>query len=189
MELDEPEDGHIPRIESSEVLDEPTDTEIGAGDQQQVPETLNLRRSSRVRKAPDRLCLPLDYILYTDSGKPECYQEEIQDESRLQWEQATKDEMASLEQNQTWDLVKLPAVLGTPEERVQVDKAREEFHRNRYKVKHSADLPMRYQVIDLSVMGNLDTTLYGEHQKEIRRYMYNHQDDENWSNGDLVSSS
>ncbi|KAK3009670.1 hypothetical protein RJ639_014018 [Escallonia herrerae] len=49
-----------------EVLDEITDTEIGTGDQQQVPETLNLRRSSRVRKSPDRLCLPLDYILYTD---------------------------------------------------------------------------------------------------------------------------
>ncbi|KAK2983980.1 hypothetical protein RJ640_027305 [Escallonia rubra] len=47
MELDEPEDGRIPRIESPEVLDETTDTEIGAGDQQQVPETLNLRRSSR----------------------------------------------------------------------------------------------------------------------------------------------
>ncbi|KAK3041602.1 hypothetical protein RJ639_000736 [Escallonia herrerae] len=47
MELDEPEDGQIPRIESPEVLDETTDTEIGAGDQQQVPETLNLRKSSR----------------------------------------------------------------------------------------------------------------------------------------------
>nr|KAK3012726.1 hypothetical protein RJ639_009559 [Escallonia herrerae] len=67
MELDEPEDGQVPRTENPEVLDETTDTEIGAGDQQQVPETLNLRRSSRVRKAPDRLCLPLDYILYTDS--------------------------------------------------------------------------------------------------------------------------
>ncbi|KAK2970107.1 hypothetical protein RJ640_018427 [Escallonia rubra] len=49
MELDEPEDGRIPRIESPEVLDETTDTEIGAGDQQQVPETLNLRKSSRNR--------------------------------------------------------------------------------------------------------------------------------------------
>ncbi|KAK2973294.1 hypothetical protein RJ640_029744 [Escallonia rubra] len=47
MELDEPEDGQIPRIESLKVFDETTDTEIGAGDQQQVPETLNLRRSSR----------------------------------------------------------------------------------------------------------------------------------------------
>ncbi|KAK3043026.1 hypothetical protein RJ639_002594 [Escallonia herrerae] len=67
MELDEPEDGQVPKTENPEVLDETIDTEIGAGDQQQVPETLNLRRSSRVRKAPDRLCLPLDYILYTDS--------------------------------------------------------------------------------------------------------------------------
>ncbi|KAK2969092.1 hypothetical protein RJ640_013779 [Escallonia rubra] len=41
-------DGQIPRIESPEVLDETTDIEIGAGDQQQVPETINLRRSSRL---------------------------------------------------------------------------------------------------------------------------------------------
>ncbi|KAK3004505.1 hypothetical protein RJ639_018768 [Escallonia herrerae] len=44
MELDEPQ---VPRTENPEVLDETTDTEIGAGNQQQVPETLNLRRSSR----------------------------------------------------------------------------------------------------------------------------------------------
>ncbi|KAK2985217.1 hypothetical protein RJ640_010506 [Escallonia rubra] len=42
------EDGRISRIESPKVLDETTDTEIGAGDQQQVPETLNLRRSSQL---------------------------------------------------------------------------------------------------------------------------------------------
>ncbi|KAK2969244.1 hypothetical protein RJ640_003478 [Escallonia rubra] len=119
--------------------------------------------------------------------------------------------------------------LGTLEERAQVDKAREEFLRNRYKIKHSADLPMRYQVnlpqvkvgseehvtaeavettlrrglrfystiqaedghwpgdyagplfllpglvIGLSVMGKLNTALSAEHQREIRRYMYNHQ--------------
>ncbi|KAK2972659.1 hypothetical protein RJ640_003432 [Escallonia rubra] len=57
----------VPRIENPEVLDEILDTEIGAGDQQQVSETLNLRRSSRVRKAPNRLCLPLNFIVYTDS--------------------------------------------------------------------------------------------------------------------------
>ncbi|KAK3038516.1 hypothetical protein RJ639_029316 [Escallonia herrerae] len=48
MELDEPEDGQVPRIENPAVLDETTDTEIRAGDQQQMPETLNLRRSSRL---------------------------------------------------------------------------------------------------------------------------------------------
>ncbi|KAK3043083.1 hypothetical protein RJ639_001198 [Escallonia herrerae] len=45
MELDEPEDGQVPRKENPEVLDKTTDTEIGAGDQQQVPKTLNLRRN------------------------------------------------------------------------------------------------------------------------------------------------
>ncbi|KAK3039054.1 hypothetical protein RJ639_028505 [Escallonia herrerae] len=68
MELDEPEDGQAPSIENPEVLDETTYTKIGAGDQQQVPETPKLRRSSRVRKAPDRLYFPLNYVLYTDSG-------------------------------------------------------------------------------------------------------------------------
>ncbi|KAK2974254.1 hypothetical protein RJ640_016740 [Escallonia rubra] len=54
MELDEPEDEQIPRIKSLEVLNETTDAaEIGAGDQQQVPETLNLRRSSRVDISDD----------------------------------------------------------------------------------------------------------------------------------------
>ncbi|KAK2998889.1 hypothetical protein RJ639_023068 [Escallonia herrerae] len=47
MELDELEDGQVPRTENPEVLDETTDTEIEVSDQQQVPETLNLRRSSR----------------------------------------------------------------------------------------------------------------------------------------------
>ncbi|KAK2983644.1 hypothetical protein RJ640_023178 [Escallonia rubra] len=62
MELDEPEDGRIPRIESPEVLDETTDSEIGAGDQQQGPETLNLRRSSRLEvRALDSLpIIPTD---------------------------------------------------------------------------------------------------------------------------------
>ncbi|KAK2996986.1 hypothetical protein RJ639_025946 [Escallonia herrerae] len=47
MELDEPEDGQVPRTANPEVLNETADTEIGAGDQQLVPETLNLKRSSR----------------------------------------------------------------------------------------------------------------------------------------------
>ncbi|KAK2997624.1 hypothetical protein RJ639_025183, partial [Escallonia herrerae] len=54
MELDEPEDGQVPRTENPEVLDETTDTEIRNGDQQKVPETLNLRRSSRERYEVNR---------------------------------------------------------------------------------------------------------------------------------------
>lgn len=36
--------------------------------------------------------------------------------------------------------------LGTPEERAHIDKLRQEFHKNRFQVKHSSDLLMRYQV-------------------------------------------
>ncbi|KAK2973131.1 hypothetical protein RJ640_012195 [Escallonia rubra] len=50
MELDEPEDGQVPKIENSEVLDETTDAETGA-DNQQVAETPNHRRSSRGKES------------------------------------------------------------------------------------------------------------------------------------------
>ncbi|PRQ36964.1 putative cycloartenol synthase [Rosa chinensis] len=129
--------------------------------------------------------------------------------------------------------------LGTPEERVQVEKARLEFRNNRFRSKHSSDLLMRLQfakekesdrmelptqvkikseeeineevvtttlrrglrfystlqaedgfwpgdysgplfllpglIIGLSVTGALDAILPHEHSKEIRRYLYNHQ--------------
>ncbi|KAK2978819.1 hypothetical protein RJ640_002436 [Escallonia rubra] len=41
------------KMENPEVFDETTNTEIGPGDQQQVPKTLNLGRSSRIWKALD----------------------------------------------------------------------------------------------------------------------------------------
>lgn len=36
--------------------------------------------------------------------------------------------------------------LGTPEEQAAIEKIREEFHNNRYNIKHSSDLLMRLQV-------------------------------------------
>ncbi|KAK9931416.1 hypothetical protein M0R45_018691 [Rubus argutus] len=92
--------------------------------------------------------------------------------------------------------------LGTPEERAQVEKARREFNNNRFRSKHSSDMLMRLQfakekacdqmelptqvrvkseeeiteeVIGLSVTGALDAILPNEHQTEICRYLYNHQ--------------
>ncbi|KAK2994935.1 hypothetical protein RJ640_013179 [Escallonia rubra] len=47
MGLNEPKSGQAPRIENPEALDETTDTEIRAGDQQQVPETPNLKRRTQ----------------------------------------------------------------------------------------------------------------------------------------------
>jgi hypothetical protein len=51
----------------------------------------------------------LYYLLLTDSGEPECYEEAMQVDTKKKWEQGMKEEMDSLVNNQTWDLVKLPA--------------------------------------------------------------------------------
>jgi hypothetical protein len=39
------------------------------------------------------------------SGEPECYEEAMQEDTKKKWEQGMKEEMDSLENNQTWDLV------------------------------------------------------------------------------------
>ncbi|RVW96525.1 Retrovirus-related Pol polyprotein from transposon TNT 1-94 [Vitis vinifera] len=45
----------------------------------------------------------LNYLLLTDGGEPECYDEALQDENSSKWELAMKDEMDSLLGNQTWN--------------------------------------------------------------------------------------
>jgi hypothetical protein len=51
----------------------------------------------------------LYYLLLIDSGEPKCYEEEMQVDIKKKWEQGMKEEMDSLVNNQTWDLVQLPA--------------------------------------------------------------------------------
>jgi hypothetical protein len=50
----------------------------------------------------------LYYLLFTDSGESECYEEAIQVDTKKKWEQGMKEEMDSLVNNHTWDLVYLP---------------------------------------------------------------------------------
>ncbi|WVZ16376.1 hypothetical protein V8G54_009358 [Vigna mungo] len=64
-----------------------------------------LRRSSRPH-VPNRKYL--NYILLTDEGEPESYEEACQMTNASKWELAMKDEMKSLMSNQTWELVELP---------------------------------------------------------------------------------
>ena len=47
-------------------------------------------------------------MLLTDGGEPECYEEAMEDEHKNQWIEAMQDEMKSLHENHTYELVKLP---------------------------------------------------------------------------------
>ncbi|KAK0584804.1 hypothetical protein LWI29_018907 [Acer saccharum] len=64
-----------------------------------------VRRSTRT-PIPNRKFL--QYMLLTDAGELECYDEAYQGEDASKWELAMKDEMKSLISNQTWELAKLP---------------------------------------------------------------------------------
>ena len=79
--------------------------------EQQEPQTpaSAVRRSTRLSRPPERYSPSLYYLLLTDSGEPESYDEAMQVDTKQKWEQGMKEEMDSLVKNQTWDLVKLPA--------------------------------------------------------------------------------
>lgn len=67
-----------------------------------------LRRSTRTIRPPQRFSPSLNYILLTDSGEPESYEEAIKTVDSTKWELAMKDEMDSLMSNKTWRLAELP---------------------------------------------------------------------------------
>ena len=67
-----------------------------------------VRRSSRNIRPPQRYSPTLNYLLLTDGGESECYDEALQDENSSKWELAMKDEIDYLLGNQTWELTELP---------------------------------------------------------------------------------
>ncbi|XXG64806.1 hypothetical protein AAC387_Pa05g2660 [Persea americana] len=96
LELDDTSENDVPEVHGNE-------------NPQVDPQTPALvRRSSRTPKPTQRYSPSLFYLLLTDGGEPECYEEALQVETRARWEQAMEDEMKSLSSNQTWDLVQLP---------------------------------------------------------------------------------
>jgi hypothetical protein len=50
----------------------------------------------------------LYYLLLIDSGEPKCYEEAMQVDTKKKWEKGMKEEMDSLVNNQTLDLVQFP---------------------------------------------------------------------------------
>jgi hypothetical protein len=47
----------------------------------------------------------LYYLLLSDFGEPECYEEVMQVDTKKKWGQGIKEEMGSLANSHTWDLV------------------------------------------------------------------------------------
>ena len=74
-----------------------------------IPESpqVQLRRSNRQKQPSTRYSCD-EYITLTDGGEPECFEEALDSEEKKQWLDAMQDEMKSLHDNHTYDLVKLP---------------------------------------------------------------------------------
>ena len=84
------------------------DVQISPEAVQEEPGTPALRRSSGIPKPIQRYSPSLHYLLLSDSGEPECYDQAMQVEDSIKGESAMKDEMDSLMSNQTWELAELP---------------------------------------------------------------------------------
>lgn len=103
----------VPDSPMTEPIEESPQLEelVGQSSTQQTdpPQSLSpspiLRRSSRL-PVPNRKYM--NYLLLTDAGEPECYDEACQVEDASKWELAMKDEMKSLISNKTWELAELP---------------------------------------------------------------------------------
>ena len=74
---------------------------------EQVPAEPQLRRSSRQRQ-PSRRYSTDEYVMLTDAGEPESYQEAVESEQKEKWLVAMQEEMDALQKNHTYDLVLLP---------------------------------------------------------------------------------
>ena len=92
-----------------------------------------VRKSSRTIRPPQRYSPTLNYLMLTNSGEPECYEEALQDENSNKLELIMNDEIDSLLRNQTWELIELPV--------------RKKALRNKwvYKIKNEHDGSKRYK--------------------------------------------
>jgi hypothetical protein len=99
--LDEIKENEIPKVPENQNVQQ---------QEQQVPQTPAsvVRISTRLSRPPERYSPSLYYLLLTDSGEPESYEEAMQVDTKKKWEQGMKEEMDSLVNNQTWDLVQFP---------------------------------------------------------------------------------
>nr|GFA82374.1 retrotransposon protein, putative, Ty1-copia subclass [Tanacetum cinerariifolium] len=107
-------------VENLELIqEEDTNTYVDTGldheeDDQEIDEPqsdINLiRKSSRTRRAPDRMCLYIDAEEHElgDLGEPANYKAALLDPESKKWLDAMNVEMQSMKDNDVWVLVELP---------------------------------------------------------------------------------
>ncbi|PKI76683.1 hypothetical protein CRG98_002992 [Punica granatum] len=93
--------GEIPQVDDDVIKDD-TNSQLQLEPADNLP-----RRSNRVRQ-PFTRYPPHEYVLLTDGEEPECYDEVVAHEHKEYWLKAMNEEMNSLSENHTYDLVKLP---------------------------------------------------------------------------------
>ncbi|GJY17519.1 hypothetical protein Tco_0389010 [Tanacetum coccineum] len=104
LEIIQEEDTH-PSIDTS-LNHEEDDLEI---DEPQS-DIISIRRSTRTRHAPDRMCLYINAEEHElgDLGEPANYKAALLDPESDKWLNAMNVEMQSMKDNKVWDLVDLP---------------------------------------------------------------------------------
>jgi ATP-binding cassette subfamily B (MDR/TAP) protein 1 len=86
---------------------QPSSDDDEGDDNPPTPPVQQLRRSGR-DPVPSTKYPPHQYVLMTDAGEPSCYEEAVFDEHKNEWSEAMQDEIKSLYENDTFDLVSLP---------------------------------------------------------------------------------
>ncbi|GJV41352.1 retrotransposon protein, putative, ty1-copia subclass [Tanacetum coccineum] len=105
LKIIQEEDTH-PSIDTS-LNHEDDDLEIDEPQSDIIP----IRRSTRTRNAPNRMCLYIDAKEYElgDLGEPANYKAALLDSESDKWLNAMNVEMQSMKDNEVWDLVDLPS--------------------------------------------------------------------------------
>lgn len=97
-------EGDVPEVDDP-VDDENGDDAVELNNHD--PPEVQPRRSTRDRH-PSAKYPSSEYVLLTDGGEPESFEEALDNEDKQHWLDAMKDEMKSLHDNHTFDLVMLP---------------------------------------------------------------------------------
>ena len=93
----------VTKNEDDPIVDDIEPTEQVDGELPLPP----LRRCTRECQ-PSRRYPPNEYVMLIDGGEPKTYQESILHESKKEWFKVMQEEVRSLLENHTYDLVKLP---------------------------------------------------------------------------------